>query len=138
MRFSILGLLTVILAAGTSLPASAQNPDALKIVTVAADEFSDTDLSIKKGDTVRWEWEGGAHTILVAGNPAGSEDPEILLTFTLDDATKIQQLQFNEAGTFYFYVQGRETVMAGTITVLEATPVRRSTWGFIKQVFETP
>jgi plastocyanin len=137
MRLSLFWLLSVLILAGTTLPAAAQNPDALKIVTVEETGFSPADVSLKKGDFVRWEWTAGSHTIVVSENPAGSEEPSVLLTFGISEASKTQQLQFNETNVYYYY-DPQDQRFSGTITVLEATPVRRSTWGFIKSVFENP
>lgn len=137
MRLSLFGLLSVLILAGTTFPAAAQNPDALKIVTVTETGFDATDVSLKKGDFVRWEWEAGARTIVVSENPAASEEPNVLITFAISEAEQTQQLQFNETGTYYYY-DPQDQRFSGIITVLEATPVSRTTWGFIKSVFENP
>ena len=137
MRLSLFGLLSLLILAGTTLPAAAQSPDALKIVTVTETGFTPADVSLKKGDFVRWEWTTGARTIVVSENPAGSEEPGVLHTFAISEASKTEQLQFNQTNTYYFY-DPQDQRFTGTITVLEATPVNRTTWGFIKSVFENP
>jgi plastocyanin len=108
-----------------------------KIVTVTATGFTPADVSLKKGDYVRWQWEAGSRTIVVSENPAGSEEPNVLVTFGINEVDKTQQLQFNETSTYYYY-DPQDQRFTGTITVLEATPVSRTTWGFIKSVFENP
>lgn len=140
MRLSLFWLLSVLILAGTTLPAAAQNPDALKIVTVTATGFTPADLSLKKGDFVRWEWAAGSRTIVVSENPASSEEPNVLFTFGINEEKKTYQLQFSEANTYYYYDPNEpdDARFSGIITVLEATPIKRTTWGFIKSVFENP
>ena len=143
MRLSLIGLLSVLILAVVTLPAAAQNPDALKIIKVTATGFTTetgltpADLSLKKGDFVRWEWATGSRTIVVSANPAGSEEPNVLVTFTISEEKKSYQLQFNETDTYFYYDPNEpdDARFSGIITVLEATPVNRTTWGFIKSLF---
>ncbi len=140
MRLSLFGLLSMLIMAAATLPAAAQNPDALQIVKVTATGFTPADVSLKKGDFVRWEWAAGSRTIVVSGNPATSEEPDVLFTFGISEEKQMYQFQFNEASTYYYYDPNEpdDPRFSGTITVLEATSVNRATWGFIKSVFENP
>jgi plastocyanin len=137
MRFWLPGLVALALVAGLTLPAAAQDLDATKVITIKALESSPGDLSVKTGDTVRWEWESGSHTILVQ-KPSLDAEPVTILQFTLDTENREHELKFEEEGTFFYFAQEHRETIAGTITVLEATPVLRSTWGHIKSLFETP
>jgi plastocyanin len=138
MRLPLLGLASLLLIVGSALPAVAQDPDATKTVTVASSEFSSAEVIIKKGDFVRWEWEAGSHFIVLSDQPALSEDGVTLHQFKLDAENKDSDYKFNDTGTYHFFVQDRHDTMAGTVTVLEATPVRRATWGHFKSLFENP
>ena len=138
MRLPLLGLASLLLIVGSALPAVAQDLDAIKIVGVLGSEFTDTEVTIKKGDYVRWEWEAGSHLIVLSNLPALSEDGVTLYQFKLDAENEEGVYKFNETGTYHFFDQGRHDTMAGTVTVLEATPVQRATWGHIKSLFENP
>jgi plastocyanin len=137
MRFWLLGFVSLALVVGLSLPSAAQDLDATKIITVRELDSSPGDLSIKTGDTIRWEWESGSHTILVQ-KPAPDADPVTFLEFALNSEKQDHEFRFDEEGTFFYFAQGQRETISGTITVLEATPVKRSTWGRIKNLFESP
>ena len=137
MRFWLLGLVTMGLVVGLSPPSAAQDLDATKVITISELDSSPGDLSIKTGDTVRWEWESGSHTILVQ-EPSLDGDLVTFLQFALNSENQEHEFTFDEKGTFFYFAQGQRETVSGTITVLEATPVKRSTWGRIKSLFESP
>jgi plastocyanin len=116
-------------------PASSGPAESTQVVHVFSNEYSINeegfpivDATINVGDTIRWEWDSGFHT--VTSVPSSSETYESGPKFPVDD----YEHTFNQAGTFWYYCQfhgfpagnGTADGMAGFITVL--APTVNATW----------
>ena len=132
MRFWIAGVLSAALLLVPALPAGA----VVHEVQVQDGAFSPTELTIVKGDTVRWVWEAGAATI-TDGEPDDLEHAGTRFDAPLDAVHEIFEQVFPEPETVHYFSRSNPD-MQGTITVLDGTPVNRRTWGWLKRVFENP
>lgn len=124
MRPTILHLVGLPALALTAL-ASAQQAQTTHVVTQVNLAFDPVDLTIQLGDTVRWEWTGGFHT--VTSGTDGTVDGDELFHSLLDDATPVYEVVFDEAliakqapagGVYdYFCAPHIQFDMVGTIRV---------------------
>lgn len=93
-------------------------------VTVAPDgefRFSPQNITINVGDTVRWTWQNGGHSML-SGNPCASNNvfcsPDNVNCGVTSAAGFVYTRTFNQAGVFsYFCFQHCLSGMSGSITV---------------------
>lgn len=87
--------------------------------------FSPANLNIEVGDTVRWVWSGGSHTVT---NGTGATDPNVATLFDspLTSAAPQFEFLFTQAGTVPYFCRPHEGLnMKGTIVVEDvstATP----------------
>jgi len=99
--------------------------------------FDDDELHIQTGDTVRWEWEGGTHTV-TSGTGPSAPDVGDLFDVDSDFGDQVFEYVFDDAGTFPYFCRFHfASGMTGTIEVTEGTPVDAYTWGKIKKIFDT-
>jgi plastocyanin len=80
-------------------------------------EFSPRDITIPRGETVKWVWEEGFHTTT---SGTGSSDPDAgnLWDEPISSSNTTFSFQFNEEGFFPYYCVPHEFLdMKGTITV---------------------
>ena len=80
-------------------------------------EFFPRDITVPRGETVKWVWEEGFHTTT---NGTGSSDPEAgtLWNEPMSSSNKTFSFMFNEEGLFpYFCIPHESIDMKGTITV---------------------
>lgn len=96
--------------------------------------FSPQNLTIQKGDTVRWVWVSGTHTT-TSGSPDDLENSGLVWDNPLNEGTPSFEHTFNDAGAFPYYCTIHPAMLA-SITVEEGTPIRRTTWTKIKRLFE--
>jgi plastocyanin len=79
--------------------------------------FSPSQLTIEVGDTVRWVWSVGFHTVT---SGTGASDPGVgaLFDTPLNSTAPQFEFQFTEAGTVDYFCRPHEIVdMKGTIVV---------------------
>ncbi len=107
-------------------------------IVVNASTYSDPNVTVKKGDVVRWVWEQGApgSITIIDGTSPDDEHAGDLWSFTLSSAHPSHEIEFDQVGTFnYFSVRPGGTI-TGTITVDQPAAVERATWSYLKQIFE--
>jgi plastocyanin len=127
----------VVLAVSPSVHA-AEQPLVAKdphVVKVSSTGFNPAELTIQRGDVVRWEWESGFFTVYSGTDPS-DENPDAFPEFAIDVDHRTHDWTPGEIGEFHYFAQPNAATMLGTITVREATPVDRTTWGTIKKLFE--
>lgn len=81
--------------------------------------FSPANLTIQVGDTVRWVWSIGFHTVT---NGTGAADPSVGTLFDTPLNSTVPQFEFvfTEAGTVPYFCRPHEIVdMKGTVVVEE-------------------
>lgn len=74
-------------------------------VTVAGTSFGTANATthISAGDSVKWVWVNGSHTVTSGTVDAGGEHPDGTFNSALNLTTTKFQFQFNSAGTFPYY-----------------------------------
>ena len=133
MRLVILTLVGAVAFCALAAPAQAKEEH---VVIVKANQFEPADITIIRGDLVRWVWEAGENTI-TSGLSSNPEDkPGELWDATVDEGAPLFELTFDEKGSFPYFSRTNEGTMRGTITVLDEVPTRHQTWSTIKRVFE--
>ena len=101
-------------------------------------EFSPSEITIVKGDVVRWIWESGIHTT-TNGTGAADENAGTLWDANITGSSQTFEFTFAAEGTFPFFCRPHELAgMKGTITVTEGTGVDATSWGRIKTIFDRP
>ena len=94
-------------------------------------------VTIRKGDVVRWELQENAGTHIIMSGDVDDENPGQIFKFTLTRDHLEAEWTANATGTFPYFAQDAPETMHGTITVTAATPVDMTTWGRLKNLFET-
>jgi plastocyanin len=133
MTRMLLGAIAAVLVLGTGLPAYAET----HLVRVTAGAFEPAELLVRKGDTVRWEWVGGVHTVT---SGVDLEDPKYGVAFNqpVDADHPVFEYVFTEVGEYpYFSEPALALGVAGTIEVQIGTSVDSQTWGKLKRLFDT-
>lgn len=108
------------------------------VVLVQDGGFSPSELQVRKGDMVRWEWVSGTHTITSGLSP---DDREAGSRFeaVVNAEAAVFEFTFTEVGVVDYFSRPQWETVKGKITVLDATlPVDRQTWGRLKALFENP
>lgn len=91
------------------------------VITQVGTSFSPSAITIEAGDTVRWEWTSGLHTV-TSGIGADARDAGALFDAPLSSGAPIFEFTFQEAGSVPFFCRPHESLgMTGTITVETAT-----------------
>jgi plastocyanin len=99
-------------------PAQAASVD----VKVDNYSFSPATVTINPGDTVRWLWEGGSHTVT---SGAGCS-PDGRWSFPADGSPTAGEFTFNDVGTYPYYCRPHcHSGMAGQV-VVAAAPTQAS------------
>jgi len=96
----------------------------LHIVNQIGTTFDPPSVPIVEGDTVRWVWSAGGHTVT---NGTGAVDPNagVLFDATLDTFNPTFEYVFMTAGTYPYFCRPHELFdMKGTIEVAVPTDVR--------------
>ncbi len=107
-------LAAVILAFGLADAATAQTTH---VVEVFSNFYSPKDISIQPGDSVRWDWKGGFHTV-TSGNGSACSNSGVLFDAPSDFANTTFTFTFNEAGKFDYYCLPHEFLnMFGSVSV---------------------
>jgi plastocyanin len=121
---------------------AAQQPDLARdpqVIKVTSTGFDPVLLVVQQGDVVRWQWEsGGAMTIDSGAGPDDDNLGNAFPEFVVDSDHKTHDVTMTTLGDFPYFAQQGYPSFRGTITVREATPVDRTTWGKIKRLFENP
>ena len=95
-------------------------PQTTHIVQASNFVFTPADLTVQKGDTVKWVWVNGTHT-----TTSDSTTGNTVWNAPLDQSHTSFSYVFNYTGTFEYYcVYHRSLGMIGTITVEPATYVK--------------
>jgi plastocyanin len=103
-------ILAVLVVTGTA-------EGAVHIVTQVANGFSPDEVTIARGDTVRWVWTGGIHTVT---SGSGASDPEsgALFDAPLDGTPSSFSYRFLSAGDVPYYCIPHEAFgMTGMVHV---------------------
>ncbi|NNE08650.1 MAG: hypothetical protein HKN20_08820 [Gemmatimonadetes bacterium] len=101
--------------------------------------FIPSEVVIQQGDTVRWIWADGAHTVT---SGAGLFDPDqgVLFNNLLDAVNTVVEYTYDGApGEYpYFCIPHFFLGMTGNVTVLpaEATSTEEATWSQVKTLFQ--
>ena len=109
-------LLAVVLAAPAAFAAT-------YVVTQSGLTFSPADLTIAAGDSVRWNWTTGIHTV-TSGDNAASPDVGSLFDAPLSSASPSYVFVFANPGVVPYFCRPHELFgMKGTITVQAVSAV---------------
>ncbi len=111
------------------------------VIEVAQDGllFIPSEVIIQQGDTVRWIWGNGAHTVT---SGAGLFDPNMasLFDFPLDAVNTTAEYTYDgPPGEYpYFCIPHFFLGMTGNVTVLpaETTGTEEATWSQVKALFQ--
>lgn len=110
----------LLLALAALLPAASAHAT-VHIVNQTGLTFVPADFTIASGDTVRWVWSAGIHTVT---NGASLADPALASLFDapLTTASRSFQFRFTAAGVVPYLCRPHSTLgMAGTVTVRAPT-----------------
>lgn len=112
--------------------------DVIEVIQVGL-VFIPDDVAIHQGDTVRWIWGDGAHTVT---SGAGLFDPNMGgdFDFPFDAVNTVVEYTYDGApGEYpYFCIPHFFLGMTGNVTVLEAeaSGTEESTWSQVKALFQ--
>jgi len=98
--------------------------------------FQPDHVVILPGDTVRWIWNDGVHSVT---SGTGSADPQtgVLFDELLYVANTTVEYTFNTVGSYPYYCTPHESLgMNGDVMVESPTPTEDTTWGRIKRLFD--
>ncbi len=92
-------------------------------VQVIPFEFVPRDVTVAAGDTVRWVWVMGTHTVTHGANC--TEEPNSLFDVFSDPTHPVFEYQFNDPGTFAYFCRPHCLFvdMQGTVVVQGASDV---------------
>lgn len=110
LTFGIVTLAMILVSLGTG-HATLHNVDQVSLT------FSPSNLTILAGDTVRWTWTGGSHTVT---SGTGAADPNVgaLFDAPLNSVSTTFDYVFNTPGTYPYFCRPHESFgMTGVITV---------------------
>jgi plastocyanin len=105
-------------------------------VIVTSAGFEPSELTVRKGDTVRWIWDSGTHTV-TSGKAPDEEDAGKLLDLPIDAQNDLVEYTFDETGVFDYFSRTAPDIR-GQVTIQDGTPVDPATWGYLKRMFERP
>ncbi len=88
-------------------------PAALREVTVEANAFTPQSVVIRTGGTVRFTFQGTAHSVIFTEQPGRPENVEVPVSNTTEERV------FDTAGTYSYTCADHRTTMNGTVTVRE-------------------
>lgn len=127
----------VALALTMGLWVSASSAAETHVVLVQDGGFSPSELTLRKGDMVRWEWVSGNHTV-TSGESPEDRDAGSRFEAVVNAESVVFEHTFTEAGVVSYFSRSDWETVKGKVTVLDATPVDRQTWGRLKALFENP
>jgi len=91
-------------------------------VQVSNNFFSPATVTILQGDTVRWSWVAGSHTV-TSGSGAAAPGSGILFDAPSTSSNTIFSFRFNTPGTFLYFCRPHEFIgMTGTV-IVDPVPV---------------
>ena len=129
---------SIVAALGLALPALAddlaRDPQVIK---VTATEFTPASITVRKGDVIRWELQDGVESQIIVNGEADDENPGQIFKFTLTRDLLHAEWTADKTGTFPYFAQGAPETMHGVITVTASTPIDATTWGALKNLFES-
>ncbi len=107
----------------------------LHVVQQVGISFTPQNIIVLAGDTVRWEWTSGSHTVT---NGTGFLDPQAgtLFDTTINAGNPVFEYTFNDPGIFDYFCRPHEQFgMTGRVLVDAPTATDDTTWGRIKQLY---
>lgn len=108
--------ITVVLLAIFVLPAAAFG-QTTHIINQSGFAFSPNEIDVQVGDTVRWVWSTGNHTV-TSGTGASDPDVGTLFDAPLDLANTSFEFTFGSAGDYPYFCRPHETFgMTGVVHV---------------------
>lgn len=127
----------LLLALGFVFLAPADASAATVTVEVRDFSFSPDSVSVQVGDTVRWVWISGSHTV-TSGVNLGDPDLGDLFDAAMTSGNQVFEFTVTQAGRIdYLCVPHFGAGMTGVVMVSDDTPVDGITWGKIKRIFES-
>ena len=124
-------------ALGLAMPAVASDVAREQVIKVTATEFTPASITIRKGDVVRWELQENAGSHIIMSGEVDDENPGEIFKITLTRDHLEGVWTADKTGTFPYFAQESPETMHGVITVTAATPIDATTWGRLKNLFET-
>lgn len=124
----------LLLSASAALTAAAAMAD-VAVVTQVGFTFDPAVVTLSPGDTVRWVYTSGDHTVTSGTGPF---DPEsgFLFDGPLTAASPLFEHVFDDPGEYpYFCIPHFFFGMTGVVIVEEATSTEGATWSSIKTLF---
>ena len=115
MRVLAATLLVLFTAVGCNEAVTEAAPAALREVTVEPNAFTPQSVVIRLGGTVRFTFQGTAHSIIFTEQPGRPENVEVPVANTTEERV------FDTAGTFSYTCADHRTTMNGTVTVRAVT-----------------
>ena len=92
-------------------------------VTQSGMTFSPKDITISAGDTIKWQWTAGIHTVT---SGTGGLDPDVgkLFDIILNSSNPTFEYAFTNPGVIDYFCRPHEAFgMKGSVTVLSRIPV---------------
>jgi plastocyanin len=86
--------------------------DSPEVVLVSDSEFDPSSITVKRGDTVRWEWTTDAEHTITSGLPGSSRAGE-LFDETASGTGAVVELTFADCGVFPYFSNTEADVAAG-------------------------
>jgi plastocyanin len=126
------GLITLAVLLSVAVSAGANE---VHEITVTAQGFEPAELTIQRGDVVRWECDSGRYSI-ISGEGPEDENAGERFQFVIDEETRFKELTFETVDVFPYFSRLGPDLVKGTITVTRSTPVDNATWGWVKRMFE--
>jgi len=97
--------------------------------------FTPAEITVNRGDVVRWHWNDGTHTVTNGENPS-AQGAGTLFDAPLDSGHTTFEYTFDTAGTYPYHCTYHYSIgMTGTVTVNPDTPVEATTWSRIKALY---
>ncbi len=119
-------------AAIAALLAPAAAFAATATVTVRNYEFSPASITVSRGDTVRWQWESGSHTVTSGASSQPADDPGALFDASINSVNTDFSYVFDTPGDYPYFCRPHELMgMRGSVTVTGDTAfVRTGNYAF--------
>ena len=138
-----IGMIGVLGVLAITLVGAAPALATVHIVNQTGTTFVPDNLEVAIGDTVRWVYSGGSHTVT---NGTGASDPQagVLFDAPLNGANPTFEYVFDgPTGVYSYFCRPHETLgMTGQVVVAAETPVEDppliteyTTWGEVKDIF---
>ena len=110
---ALAAVLLLVTAAACNEAVTEAPPAALREVTVEANAFTPQSVVIRQGGTVRFTFQGTAHSVIFTEQEGRPENIEVPVANTTEERV------FNSLGTYSYTCADHRTTMSGTVTVRE-------------------